>query len=444
MRTKILLLSILIGGCAFKPQLQRVAVDHNQLVANSANQVVLLNLLRAREREPLHFTSISKLFGDASISGSMEAGATITDTDTDTRGAAGALTERETVNGIDINAPSVGLSLSGKSSIDVAVFDSQEFYQGITASVPPATLAHYLHQGWPAELFTYLFVRQVDFVANEAAEKDPSLAGAYKKGDIVESLINDADSPTLRPAFAAFVNCFRLTQKPKTVDDTKIVPLARVQDFRLSDVAVLDGDKFDVDELSAKTPDEPRRWIKRKGKTSDVLRLRNLSDARQEFEPGEGDECRNPSATYTIDANFASMGDARDEDEHVGTIATGRYNIGGKSVPVDVQVVLRSVEGVIYFLGEYLRAPETQRYTLFDGQNQPRVPILAVTPAKPPQTFVSTRFRGHRYFVPANLGGRLDTKAGRSSQVFSLLQQLINLQKTAKERPTTQTVRVID
>ena len=58
----------LLGGCAFSPQLSQVAVDHNRMVAKSADELTLLNIVRASRRFPLHFTAVTEVNGNARIS----------------------------------------------------------------------------------------------------------------------------------------------------------------------------------------------------------------------------------------------------------------------------------------------------------------------------------------------------------------------------------------
>lgn len=57
----------LLGGCAMSQQLSQVAVDHNRMVAKSANELALLNIVRASRRYPLHFTAVTEVNGNARI-----------------------------------------------------------------------------------------------------------------------------------------------------------------------------------------------------------------------------------------------------------------------------------------------------------------------------------------------------------------------------------------
>lgn len=432
MRITAVALCLCATSCAFGPQLKRVSVNQNEVVANSTNELLLMNVLRARDREPVHFTSISKLSGSATFTTSLGANAALKgDTATTETAGTGVLTKISNVAGTDTVTPSVGLGIGGASNLDVGVWDTQEFYQGITASVPSSTVAHYLHQGWPADLLTHLFVTSVDFVAT----KD---AGRFKKGQLVKSIFNSPDprAPD-QQTFTDFVQCYRLTSVPKVAKDFDLVPLAALDGkLSLADLALLDGDKFDVTPaVDDQGKPIAQRWIKRKGRSSDGLALRAVG--AEEGEPG----CGVMANFFALDGATAPTAGAfqGEADEH-SVIASGKYNVDGMEIPVQVQVVLRSTNGIVYYLGEYLRAgAAAPRVVTSEGL----VPILAVTNRKPARVFASTNFKGERYYVPATVEGRLDSVAGRSSQVFSLVEQLFNLQKSAKDRPTTQTVRVV-
>lgn len=426
MRALPAVVCLITGACTFSPQLQRAAVKHNDIVANSNNELVLVNILRARDREPLHFTSVSKLYGDAQITAKAAANMAIKGgTPTTTRNADGDLTQTSTLAGTEVTTPSGELTLGAKSSLDVAVWDTQEFYQGITASIPAGTLAHYLHQGWPSDLMTNLFVSSVDFVARS---DDPG--GKYRKGQVVGSFTNNPNTISRAGQdFYAFVRCYRLTSIPKAGTDAQLVRLGDLKEIKLADLAILDGEKFDLT-----APDKaPERWISRKGKSGDSLALRAINS-----QDGEG-SCGGSSFLFAESASSVASGGFEGKPDEHSVIATGSFVKDGSSIPVEVQVVLRSVDGVIYYLGEYLRAAHPPLLVSDVGA----IPIISVTRKRPDRAFTTTSYRGTRYFVPSTDEGRITQESGRSSQVFALIEQLLNLQKSAKDRPTTQTVRVV-
>lgn len=430
MRFAAALLCLTATSCAFGPQLKQVSVNQNEIVANSANELLLMNILRARDREPLHFTSISKLSGSATISST--AGVNVAArgaTPTTETNAVGALTRITSVAGTEVVTPSIGLTMGSGSNLDVGVWDTQEFYQGITGSVPSSTIAHYLHQGWDADLLTYMFVHSVDFIA---MKNDLGVT----EGKRVGGFANDSAAPAGDGSFADFVKCYRLATIPKVGKETDLVPLSKLEGkLALADLALLDGEKFDIKSAvdSAGKP-TGELWIKRLGRSGDTLVL-----LKREREEG----CQTQQSFLALDgpATQSTTLFQGEADEH-SVIASGKFRLAPDSpeIPVQVQLVLRSTNGVIYYLGEYLRAGQAAPKLTGYGA---RMPIIAVIEQRPEYVFVSTKFKGTRYYVPGTNMGQMDATGGRSSQVFSLVQQLLNLQKSAKDRPTTQTVRVV-
>jgi hypothetical protein len=427
----IVLMGLLAGGCAYRGPLTRVAVDHNELVANSANQLMLVNVLRAQHREPLHFTSISKLSGSATTVGTAGANTQVREQASTLTTAAAGVT-RATTEGGEFSTPSLQLQVTAGSNFDVAVFDTQEFYQGVTASVSPGIIAHYLHQGWPPELLTYLVVSSVDLVAKEA------VAGTnIKAGQVVETIANDPDELEEAKKFQSFANCQVLVSKPRTVADRRLVRLGDLQDVGLAELALLDGDKFEIEEPSADAPLNGR-WIVRKGRTSDSLSLRKTGAAGCDAPPKFATTSKGylpRDTTFSLsEVTPLEPGPDRTGELASRAVATGNVTYNGRTVAVDVVLVLRSIDGMIYFLGEYGR-PGAVQYAVPGPDGAPH-PILTVATSKPDAVFVSVSYRGKRYYVPAD--------NNRGSQAFGLIEQLVNLQKTAKDKPVTQTVRVVE
>jgi hypothetical protein len=125
----LLFAAALLGGCAFRPQLHAVAIDHNRLVADSANELTLLNILRARDRQPMHFTSTNVLRGNAQVSLSGSVGAFIDE------------------DGLQTISPSLGVEALSNPSFDIVIYDKQDFQNGIMRPVEPRLYQYFLWNG---------------------------------------------------------------------------------------------------------------------------------------------------------------------------------------------------------------------------------------------------------------------------------------------------------
>lgn len=110
---------------------------------------------------------------------------------------------------------------------------------------------------------------------------------------------------------------------------------------------------------------------------------------------------------------------------------------------------MRSVEGLINFLGEYFRTVNERPLAhgrCEDGEARYCIPPVVIRPAEEAgdiDPFITVDYKGKRYVVP--LGGEdIRTSGGFSSQVIGLVQTMLNLHRSAKDLPSTPLVRVIN
>src|SRR5262249_9593478 len=100
-------------GCSFSGAIQQNVVDFNYAVAKSQNELLLLNILRAMERQPRYFTALTQIRG--SLNSSLRVNFLIPFIH-------------------DANQPtfvSPEGELSSSPSFDVAILDSEKFMRGI-------------------------------------------------------------------------------------------------------------------------------------------------------------------------------------------------------------------------------------------------------------------------------------------------------------------------
>src|SRR5262245_41581288 len=136
----VALCSLTLVSCSFSRAIQQNVVDFNYAVAKSQNELLLLNVLRAMERQPRYFTSLTQIRG--SLNSSVRVGFII-----------------RFVN--DAAQPyfvSPEGALSSSPSFDVAILDSEKFMRGIMRPIAAELFKYYWDQGWPQELLFYLLV----------------------------------------------------------------------------------------------------------------------------------------------------------------------------------------------------------------------------------------------------------------------------------------------
>ena len=444
MNRAMLLLFGLLSACAARAPLERVAIEQNALVARTTNEVMLLNIVRAMQRQPMHFTSLSALHGNVTLSAGISAGATLPSLAVE-RGGGG-----------ETYSPSISASVSTNPSFDIAINDSQEFYQGFLHPIEPATVAHFLDDGWPSDLITYLLVRRVEFVASKT---DSGSSPRFREGQVVGSLFNTI-GPESEPGFLEFARCIQLKAGTSQDSDTPLVALLPLT--QLANIERLDGAQFDVKVDKATNV----AMLHRKGGTSVGIELVDLGRTGTPEQKARCIGFRGGASVAPIgaQATFQSSGIQKPAPGAKSDATTGSQpnRLEGTyflkqtdpsqpplAIPVAIQITLRSPEAVMYFLGEYIRADMQGKATapLFkvhanwpfdaDCREGEDHPLLLVRTERPTAAVMSVRLDGVTYYIP---------KAGcgsRSMEIITLVEQLVNLQKSSRDKVGTQSVRLI-
>jgi hypothetical protein len=512
-RVLSLMLVVGLSSCALEGVVQRQTVEYNTAAAGMADQLTLLNIVRAKEDLPIFYTSISRLSGSAVVmasagfngqlktqsptdmsstttgvpdtvtksvttttgtmtgsSTSTAAGATSTGTtagsSTSLANAVSTVTGPTVTNlmshavtsGGDIYMPSVGGQIMGGPSFDINILDTQLFYQGILAEIPFSTIDNYIDQGYDNQLLLWLLVDRIEFRLSKPVDGFPQEVGSIVK--VLYNRVSEHDKRSFRAqwegqdheadVFANEVACLALSGRkaaPKT-----LVPLSRLTTgkdadgkpigLRLADLALLDGQKFDIDRaISDKPADDDKVSITRPPTDKREAKLERLETCPKPISlagtPGDVQEVQSkelpktppPDAIYIqagqVIASVKRRVKRDDKEEEIG------YPV---ELPVDVFVTFRSAEGVIRFLGKYLSASETNPdHTYRVGKE----PLFSVESGRG-QALVTAEVLGRRYFVPLD-----ETTRHRNMMVIALVEQLVDLQKSATDRPVTVPVHAV-
>jgi len=126
----------LITACAPLDRFSNKATDFNIQAADVQDRTMLLNIIRAANRYPMHFTELSTLSG------------------TQTASVGGTLTLPFAVlnggNSVFSAAPTG--TLTDTPTFNIAVLETQEFYKGMLAPISENQLANYVDEGLQREL----------------------------------------------------------------------------------------------------------------------------------------------------------------------------------------------------------------------------------------------------------------------------------------------------
>ncbi|MEL7199719.1 MAG: hypothetical protein AAGL10_15520 [Pseudomonadota bacterium] len=370
--------AVILGGCAFSPQLSRVAIDHNRMVAQSADELTLLNIVRASRRYPLHFTTVTEVQGNARIALNAGVGTTLSP-------------------GSDPVSADIGAGVSTNPNFRATVLATDEFQRGIQAPIPSELVAYYLDAGWRDEQLMALMVERVEVYASPL-DTVPAF-------NIVNDEFRESD-------FAKLLCTHGLVSEPTSSS----VPLAQFS-------ALID---------TAKVASSQTSISERRKEITELLKL--ISN----------DGVKLTGGTLVIEGSTNSVRIAKlDKARCDGAVADP------KLAQYTLRPRFRSTLGLIYFLGEYVRLSDEQGPdavyqvpSCYDDCSPDRLltrPVIDLRKGSG-DALIETEFRGARYFIEAG-EEQADPLSGearaRSLQVVALVQQLVNLQKSADTLPAS-------
>ncbi len=373
--------ALALAGCVTHGALSSRAVDYNTAAETARNEMLLMNILRARDRRPMVFTGLSRITGSVRAESQIGAAAST--------GSAAP----------DVQAFSPSFGFSDSPTFDVAVLDSQEFTRGIMTPVGTEILEYFWDQGYNREVLLYLVVDRFEVECGTAV------------GAPLRVLEND---PT-ESSFGAFSSL-------------------------VADLA--DTGRWQFDELLTERIGPPvdateaRRLPTLVQMASSPLRLRPLADGTFQLEK------TSTKLRLTIPETGACGGGSRDSvrlyDTREAVEAAARLAPGESRA----RIVMRSPQSILHYLGELAR-PEREVAIRARRADQPvsERRLFAVRPGGAcPASEVSVRYDGSRWAIPR---GAAECDGGRSMQSLAITAQLMSLLQSAKDLPTTSTVRIV-
>lgn len=321
------------------------ATDYNRVIADTRNEMILLNIIRASAGEPTHYSALSSVSGNLSIGAS--AGASLSGI----------------IDDIDAGG-STGISVRSSPSFQIIPLNTRDFATGILRPVEPNVVALFLSQGWNQNLLAALMVESVTC------------------GSVTYS--NDLRTDDDRSGRRRYLTADQAFGLGFTADDSgsgtdePVLSLGAGQAGSLGMILDSLGDDYRVT-------------------------VRRAGDGTAIFDVFERTEQR---LNITLDP---AARPAECDDE---ALTPDNYE-------------LRSVEGIIYYLGEILRSGDGR---LISSNGDVVFALSRTAPAHGHSIRVS--HNGRTYFVPH--ASAAERPRNRTIQVISLINQLIGLQ-TASE-----------
>jgi len=517
--------TIALTGCAIVDKYSERAVEYNLQAEKTQQQNLLLNIIRASLRRPMQFTGLQSITGTASVSGTVGGGYTNTH-QTPTVQDLGALAPPSTQIGntaigrILTATGTASGTMSGGPTFVVPVLDTQEFYQGILTPVSHQIIDYYVQQGFPPEVLFDLFVSKVEMIVTDG----PGCARFTFSNDVrnvlrfgqfqalAEYLISSgfttervADSIAYGPAITPTRARLNPTETAKMVEAYSKASAAGLDirsergEYRLARRSshfrfcfAVTGDQnpswLDI------TPDgycgneslrRPSAQARQTAQQMAAAQGRKLGDHCPPIPGAQGSGDGGTSQFHGIKLAPAFLdrmrrleSDARASDDFSGEDAFPFHLFTGKHVTFKFQT--RSVEGILYYLGEITRqnlVPEDGKSRIIQvktGLHFREIPLedcdsrvnngtlekktemmrladrrrvhasyrcenlflLEQGPAEEP--IYSVNYNNTMYSIPTN-----PERVGRSLQVLELVKQLLALNTSAKQLPSSGVISII-
>lgn len=389
---------VILGGCATSGQVASQIVKSNVAQEQAENELLLLNIIRASQRKPMHFTQVSAIhlpvgFGNPTLGLPIPFG------------------------GDAIHAYSFANSFAISQSVDTSVQNTQEFMRGITTQLPASTMTYYLDQGWPRGMVLMMFIRKITKVENHVSKTVTNYPEDLQEFERFKGVLSDLEKCDLEVKSdddKAYGPAFRQTQL-----DVKALAVARAASMSLAGV-----------EQDARL--EPKFQFSTASKGTHLA----LSSR-------EGMVCKFTSFAVETDRKTDSkttMGDRASKDD-------------------SLTLFIRSPEAMLYYLGEITRSQLSHQYKgagIADGPaadgfpqmdydpyerlskgNKSGAVLFKVSRGTGDDPSLTVAYDDQTFYVART------SFTDQSTHVLSMMSQIIALQNKGSDLPSTATVRVI-
>ncbi len=406
------LLLLALAGCALGQPIAQQAVDYNHAVETAANSLLVTNILRARDEQPLHFTAMPQIRGSLSVGlGQPGVGLPIA-------GSQQGL--------------SLGLSGANSPSFDVSALDTQDFIRGLLDPLELGVLRYYFDRGYPDPmLLMLLFSAVTDPTTGQRLHNDPrcwlnrpDCPGGLGTAAAVRASL-DASLARGRPAFNTYLALIPLGA-PLTgaqVAENGVLPLVAEGKLRLVPGP---GGRFQL--------------FRTESRTATCYRV-----------PFRGGQVLVPSGTTDPAVLARGNSPVCTQDEVVETPRA----VPHPELARAQQVHIRSVQEIIHFLGTLVkvqadlpRQPDGSATCIpFDlsPDHSRQSCLFQLVPGRGDAGSVTVEHAGRPWHVPPfrdpGQGGR--PRGDYSMRVLALLSDLVNLKKSSTAIPATRAVQVV-
>jgi hypothetical protein len=402
---------VLFGaGCAYNDRVDNRVSTYDIAAERARDEMILTNIVRASRAEPLAFVQLGQVTGSATAGGQLGLPSLVLGPPA--ASAATQVLQQQAVfgaNAAETGFASNSVNMSGSTNFNVTPTETKEFYEGLLEPVDPETLHAFVGQGIARELLFYLFTEKL----------------IEKRAGAVHQFLNDPLDQDYTKEFQEYVNLaiqsgISAEEDPRDVD--------RIQKEKRENLAK----KFDVTvDVSTATQNGGQSAEEQKPKWRLCFDL-TLSSGIYAKRNGRAPMCG--SHDEPVDPQGRSL------DRQTVTFPSPK---GGTVV---LQVQPRSTFAIFQFLGRLVAESRrgnppialqsieaTDSGGPFEDQD-----LFVLTSGSPNGCFLELNYDGQNYCVPNQGSGAINTK-----RILGLLAQLLALNTSVNEIPTTPQVQVV-
>lgn len=444
-------------GCVVNKAIPQSAIADNLALEKAHNEMIFLNVLRAKEDNPMMVTGISKITG--SIKAEATLGATI---------PLGSFKGGSASNYV----ASPGITYNWNPSFELNVFDTSEFMQGFLRPVSSDTFAYYWSLGFHPQVLLNLMVSKVSLKKVSGCDGDNKTNVAVTEFILFnnQEWVDDKTPPRRLEQFSRWIGNFVDEDKKEGGGAWLYFVEAREKDLgpQLNETQALEAlvkglkEKLALGEtengkgkfqLKQEVPSKFVLTLKEGDKTlTDLYNwtrdslLRIPADLKDKSRKGHAEECLAENSATQVASQL--MEEKEDKEVKVKYVLT---------------LSLRSPESILYYIGELARIEEktgkTAFYCLGDKvggwRRQPLFVVRRSGECGKESAVQATTAKGHSYVIPTKeeepppcdgkepIWDAITCDGGRSMEALTLVSQLIALQKSVKDLPPSSVVRVI-
>ena len=439
-----------LTSCAMVDQYSDRAVVYNLQAEQAQEQALLLNIVRASLRRPMQFTGLQSITGTASASGSVT-GSALSTSNLPLIALYNLIPPNSSSLLSKTNSGTIGGSatLSGGPTFSVPVLDTQEFYQGFLNPIPGQLLDLYLQYGYPRDVLFNVAIERIIIKRIDAECREERHTPECEL--IIRNYAPEDVSLELFQGLIGYLIHLGLSTEPIEVKDKK-------------------GDKGAAEATSLMKP-FGFCFSPRDAASYHLINIRVLCGhpaatlQLQASQVGRKSVINGVHLTREFIAGLYQQSVASRLDSDIRTKGFRSLNaFAGKNVSVSFST--RSIEGILYYLGEVVRRSARPE----GGQSEGRVKVRVGPPQNPfpvqncpfdhggengeidgyrcTDLFVidegmmhpagiSVMYQGIPYSISP------DTKTAWTLPVFDLVKQLQAVNTSAKQLPASNLISVI-